>query len=228
MNMRVSVVIPARNMAATLPDAIESALDAGASEVVIFNDASEDDTIRTVLRYVGSNVRLLNSPLSVRAGVCFARNFAIQHAQNELILPLDADDTLTDHCALESLTRGCEPGTFTYGDWTEDDHGNRKEPSPIGRLSEKNIVHATWMFHKDDWRRVGGYNPLFEPGCEDWAFMCALVEAGVQGVHKGVFVYHRNTGGNRSKVCHDRRELIWSLLRETYPKVFHAQPSHSI
>lgn len=216
--MKISVIIPARNMAATLPRAIESALAANADEIVIFNDASEDDTIKVTMKYRGNRVKLLNSPLNVRAGVCFARNFAIQHAQNDLIVPLDADDTLTDKMALLALVSAFTPGHFVYGGWLED--GQRKHPPPFKRLSEKNIVHSTWLFHKKDWQHVAGYNPVFEPGCEDWAFMCSLIQGGVKPREVKEAIYHKSLIGQRQKPCYRRRDLLWSLLKEYYPTIF--------
>lgn len=225
--MNISVIIPARNMAASLPRAIDSALVAGAGEIVIVNDASDDDTLRIAHRYNGARVSILNTPLSngIRGGVVFARNYGISFAQNPLVVPLDADDALLPG-GLALLWRSYAPNTFVYGGWLED--GEQRTAPPIQRISEKNVSHATWLFHKDDWRAVGGYDPLFEAGCEDWAFMAQLVARGVQAVRIASPIYAKADSGGRAAACMRRAPLLWGVLRERIPGVFHAKQGSQI
>lgn len=235
--MNISVIIPCRNMAATLPAAVNSAVRADADEIIIVNDNSTDDTIKTALSVCGGRTRLVNVPLSdgVAGGVCFARNFGIAQAQNPLIVPLDADDELTAD-GLHSLYDAYTPGAFVYGSWIEqkwrdyptEDAGmlfeEAKSAPPMIRLSEKNVTHATFLFAKSDWRKVGGFNPTFEAGAEDYAFMCALVSAGVWGVRADGYIYRKRTTVQARTDAIKNSELKQGLLRfllhETYPKVF--------
>lgn len=221
----ISVIIPARNDAATLPKAIESALAAQAAEVIVVNDASEDGTIKTMQRFlgIGGRVKFHNTPLPVRAGVCFARNLGIQFATQSLILPLDADDRLMPN-SLHALYEAWRPHTFVYGGWVEDE-AHLKSAPPIERLKEKNVAHATFLFARADWLAVGGYNPLFEPGCEDWAFMCALAQRGLTAVRLDDTLYHKRIReAGRAAACKARAPLLRALLEREYPEVFdHAQ-----
>jgi glycosyltransferase involved in cell wall biosynthesis len=227
MTLPITVIIPARNDAATLPKAVESALAAQAAEIVVVNDASEDNTISVMQRFVGigGRVRLLNTPSPVRAGVCFARNLGIHFATQSLVVPLDADDRLLPN-SLHALYEAWRPHTFVYGGWVEDEVHLKSAPN-IQRLGEKNVAHATFLFAKSDWLAVGGYNPLFEPGCEDWAFMCALHQRGLTAVRLDDALYHKRTRDDgRAAACKARAPLLRDLLASAYPEVFrHAQSS---
>ncbi|TXH48260.1 MAG: glycosyltransferase family 2 protein [Desulfurellales bacterium] len=235
--MNISVVIPTHNMANTLARAVDSAIAAGASEVVVVNDSSTDDTFKVMRRYVaGYRVRFISTPLpaGVRAGVCFARNAGIHEARSNWIVPLDADDVLLPD-GLNALAAAAATNTLVYGGWLESAPRHYPEADtalmnevavsapPPQRLSHKNVTHATFLFQKADWRRVGGYDPQFEAGCEDWALMCALVSAGVQPVRVNAPIYRKyvNCEG-RGAACAPKAALLHTLLEQTYPAVFHA------
>lgn len=234
----ISVIIPVHNDAPTLAAAVESALAADAGEVVIVNDASSDttSTIAAGLTFVDNRARYVNSPLPVRGGVCFARNLGIARARHELIVPLDADDTLTRY-GLYRLHEATISYDFAYGDWRTVVEkramrvtGNVTRGTitkfetyhapPLIRLPEKNVTQATWIFTKSMWQAVGGYNPTFELGCEDWAFMLSLVEhGGYKGLKIDEVTHTRNERPDgRAARCLARRAAILGLLREHFPK----------
>jgi glycosyltransferase involved in cell wall biosynthesis len=88
----LSVVIPTRNRAHLVGEAIESALSQrpGRVEVIVVDDASSDDTANVVTRNFGSNIRLIRLP--ERRGAGAARNAGIRQARGELLAFLDDDD----------------------------------------------------------------------------------------------------------------------------------------
>lgn len=233
--MDVSVVIPTyREDAATFYAALHSADNAGCADVIYVMDGTHkpDD----VCRALGNDSALFCEDQSgqhyvdsIHAGVCHARNLGIFYAKNDLIVPLDADDALLPD-GLQRLVDAWEPGTLVYGDWLEtgptgpggEGIDTLKFAPPPEMLSRKNVAHATWLFHKDDWARVGGYDPDFNIGGEDWAFMCALVEAGVKPVHINAPIFRRTVrSGSRTDLARRRVDFIKQLLREKYPTVMH-------
>jgi len=89
----VSVIIPCRNGAAWLGDAIESCLGQSCArlEIIVVDDASIDGSRDVARRYRDRGVIALDSP---RRGAAAARNVGLQHAGGDFIQFLDADDVL--------------------------------------------------------------------------------------------------------------------------------------
>ena len=88
----LSVVIPTRNRAHLVCEAIESALSQrdGQVEVIVVDDGSTDDTANVLARSFGSRIHLLRMPH--RRGVGAARNAGVRLARGELLAFLDDDD----------------------------------------------------------------------------------------------------------------------------------------
>lgn len=237
VSLPVSVIIPCRNQADTLKRAVESAFQAGAREVSVFDDKSTDhlsDVWDTLLQKypfesrvkLGSLRRYGNDHYILRrVGAAVARNQAIGQANHstdyDLIIPLDADDVLLD---IQPLLDAYQPGTWVYGNYIEVDeiNGTRREiiAPPPGMLAKKNICHATMLFHKDDWQRVGGYDPDFAYA-EDYAFQCALTNAGITPVHVSAFVYERHIHQNeRTAKAMEYWTFYRNMCKQKYPNVF--------
>jgi glycosyltransferase involved in cell wall biosynthesis len=92
--VRVSVIIPVYNGAATLAAAIESALAqdfAPGFEVIVVNDGSTDSTAAVIARY-SDRLRVINCE---NVGASAARNSGVEAARGEYLAFLDADDLWT-------------------------------------------------------------------------------------------------------------------------------------
>jgi glycosyltransferase involved in cell wall biosynthesis len=92
---RVSVIIPAYNQAGYLREAIESAVNQEIDdlEIVLVDDASEDDTHEVASSYAESVLHLRND---VNRGVSNSRNRGIAVSTGEYLVFLDADDVLLE------------------------------------------------------------------------------------------------------------------------------------
>jgi GT2 family glycosyltransferase len=90
--MKLSVIIPTWNRAQLVCEAINSALNQrpGEVEVIVVDDASNDDTVDVVTRIYGDFVRLLRR--RVRSGAGAARNAGVAVARGEFVGFLDSDD----------------------------------------------------------------------------------------------------------------------------------------
>src|SRR5271168_5507609 len=103
---RVSAIIPVYNSAATIAEAVDSALAQTMRdlEVIVVDDGSLDDTA-TILGGYRDRVRLIAQE---NRGPAAARNAAVRVASGEYLAFLDADDrwmpTMVERCvaALES------------------------------------------------------------------------------------------------------------------------------
>lgn len=202
MTLPISVIIPVYKQERWLDKAVVSAYTAQADKVMT--------------RFDGDPYRM---------GVCAARNEMIWHAANDLILPLDADDRLYAD-SLQRLYNAWKPGTFVYGRYTEIDEDENvireMDAPPPGMLHQKNLTYSTFLFHRDDWRRVGGYDVDFEPLEEDYALQCALVNVGVKPVRlDGAPIYKRMIHNNsRTARAMKYWHITQEMCRQKYPLVF--------
>jgi succinoglycan biosynthesis protein ExoO len=104
----VSVITPAYNVAPYIGQCIESVQAQTLSdwEMIVVDDASTDDTVTVVQRYLDdARIHLLCNPQN--RGASDARNRALDAAQGEWIAVLDADDWMTP-TRLEALVRFAE------------------------------------------------------------------------------------------------------------------------
>ncbi len=104
---RVSVLVPARNEAATLPRLLRSLLNQEYAdfEVIVVDDASEDDTWGTLDRHAHPRLRAIRSPGPPAGwvGKNHALHTAADAASGDVLLFLDADTNLADPTALRRL-----------------------------------------------------------------------------------------------------------------------------
>ncbi len=90
-DVRLSIVIPLFNKAATIGRAIESVLAQTITdfELVIVDDGSTDDSLARCHQFTDSRIRLFSQP---NQGVSVARNQGVALSQGDIICFLDADD----------------------------------------------------------------------------------------------------------------------------------------
>lgn len=87
----VSIVIPAFNAAAFLPETLESALSQTYPniEIIVVDDGSTDNTREIIARYATAAVKYIYQP---NTGVSAARNAGFRHSCGEFVCFMDADD----------------------------------------------------------------------------------------------------------------------------------------
>jgi succinoglycan biosynthesis protein ExoO len=113
---KVSVIVPAHNVERYVEGAVASALaqTLGELEVIVVDDASDDDTARVVAAIGDRRLQLLRNERN--GGPAQARNRALQAAKGEWIAFLDADDWFAPE-RLEVLLRlATEAGTDLVAD----------------------------------------------------------------------------------------------------------------
>ena len=90
---RVSAIIPVYNGAATIVEAIDSALAQSypSLEVIVVNDGSTDATAEVLRRYA-ERVKVIDQ---ANGGIAAARNAGVAMANSEYLAFLDADDIWT-------------------------------------------------------------------------------------------------------------------------------------
>ena len=188
----VAVVIPARNAAATLPQALDSvfAQDYPSTVEVIVADGSDDDSTRALLRDRYPDVKVLvNSERLTAAGL----NLAIEAASAPIIVRVDAHSVLPDgyisHTTQTLLQTGAAcvggrqnpVGTTVFGcavalattTWL----GNGGARYRAGHLAGPTDTVYLGVFRRDALEAVGGFDDGFVPN-EDYELNWRLRQSG--------------------------------------------------
>ena len=189
----ISVVIPCRDAAATLPRQLKAlAEQAGppAFEVVIVDNGSTDD-LAGASRGYEDRLKLRIVDASGRAGVCHARNVGVLAAHGKYVLICDADDVV-DAGWVAAMTRvlrkpgGLVAGTLRYGrinpDWVVKAMGLSSGlwlPAPyLGYLP---FAYGCAMgIARTDYLLIGGMDESIVGGSDDVEFSWRAQETGLE------------------------------------------------
>ncbi|WP_439410023.1 glycosyltransferase [Bradyrhizobium sp. DASA03076] len=188
----VSVVIPAKNAAAYIGEAIESALmQGGVGEIIVVDDGSTDGTDAIVRAIREPRLRLMRNDAS---GVSAARNLGARNARGDWLLFLDADDRLRPDAikTLLATARTAPQAVLVYGDYNTIDSAGRTigrrdllkgrlKPSGnvLERLAGGNFIvnGGIMLIRADAFRTSGGFDVSLRY-CEDWHCWCRLAATG--------------------------------------------------
>lgn len=113
----VSVVVPARDAAATLPDQLAALAEQHADfpwEVLVCDNASTDGTAQVVTAWSDRLPRLARVPVTDRRGAGAARNVGAQRAGGRYLAFCDADDVVAPGW-LAALRSGLETADLVVG-----------------------------------------------------------------------------------------------------------------
>lgn len=219
---RVSIVIPCFNAGEHLDEAVRSALAQTHAdlEVVVIDDGSTDPATRRLLAEAAwPRTRVLHQ---ANAGPSAARNAAIAAATGEYILPLDADDRIEPGYVEQAVAvlearpavgvvycRALKFGAES-GPWQLPDYNERE-------LAVDNVIFVTSLFRREDWSRVGGFNPELRHGVEDYDFWLRIVGLGREVVRLDapLFHYRVQASSRTTGFSADREAMV-----ATYARIF--------
>jgi glycosyltransferase involved in cell wall biosynthesis len=191
--MPVSIVMPAKNAARYIGEAIDSVLAQGScvSELIVVDDGSTDNTTSLVQGYSDPRIRLLANE---GAGVSAARNFGARSAAGSWLMFLDADDRLRTNAVatlLEAASKAAQ-AILIYGDYDRIDEAGRRigrrsllkyRNKPSGQVLER-IVAGSFIVNggvaivrADAFAAAGGFDESLRY-CEDWHCWCRLAATG--------------------------------------------------
>jgi len=191
----LSVLLPARNSAATLPVALEGLFaqrGAPAFEIVCVDDASTDDTPRVLVEAAKADSRLVVVRGEGR-GLVAALQLGLGRCRGDIVARMDADDLVHPDrlrlqaealardpsvAAVGSLVR-CFPRPLSAGltrleEWL--DSVVSKEECRTARFIEAPLVHPSMTFRRSAVEAVGGFRD--ETWAEDWDLQLRLLQAG--------------------------------------------------
>jgi glycosyltransferase involved in cell wall biosynthesis len=189
----VSVVMPAKNAARFIAEAIESVLRQGPAvgELIVVDDGSTDTTPAIVRRFDRRLVRLMPNE---GVGVSAARNTGARAARGAWLMFLDADDRLRPGAVaalLHAVIVAPEAIVF-YGDYDRIDSSGRqvgrrqllrRSAKPSGQVLERMLARnfivngGLMIVRASDFKTVGGFDESLR-FCEDWHCWCRLAAIG--------------------------------------------------
>lgn len=229
---KVSIVIPCFNPGRVLLDTIESCARQSYRdfEIVIVNDGSDDPETLTVLESLsGTGVVIIHTE---NQGVSSARNLGIRKATGEFILPLDADDLLSDDFLRHTVPVlevnpdvGVVSGRVQLfgevsGPW-------RLPEFSVTRMLLDNMVVVTSLFRKEDYLRLGGFRSNMSYGWEDWDFWLSMVELGRQFVMvpESEFYYRTSSVSRDSGMKLWQKIVMYACLIMNHKKLYLSHPA---
>jgi glycosyltransferase involved in cell wall biosynthesis len=183
----ISVISACYNQGKFIGDMLESVLQQTLQdfEVIIVNDGSTDDTSEILRKIKNDKVRVFHT---ANNGPAAARNLAIENANADIIMNLDADDMISPvllqraynvfssepnvgivYCDAECF--GAKTGKFEIGEYT------------LENMLCDNRINSQAFFRKEDWSYVGGYSGELIYNLEDWDFYLSIIELG-RSVHR--------------------------------------------
>lgn len=169
----VTVVMPARNAAATIIDSLTSVLtQPGLSEVIVIDDHSRDDTADRVRSLRDPRIRIIRGP---GTGISAALNAGFAAARGTYIVRCDSDDLLPpDRLDRQRNWLDAHPGfaATSAGFSTIDERGRGLADLACDGLARE-VTHdlrsghvlthlGTWMIRRDTLLLSGGARPWFE------------------------------------------------------------------
>ncbi|HLH95544.1 MAG TPA: glycosyltransferase family A protein [Xanthobacteraceae bacterium] len=176
----LTCIVPCRDAQAYLGEAIASAVDEGADEVVVVDDGSTDDSAAIAAAAVGP-VRLVRQ---TRQGAAAARNAGLAAAQHDLIGFLDADD-LWPPGSLAARRRALDldPRLDAVYGHTRQFHSpeldaatRSRVPCPSGTFPAPTF--GSTLFRRSVFERIGAFNSSLQVG-EMFEFMARFADAGL-------------------------------------------------
>lgn len=180
MSPKISIIVPCYNQAQYLDEALQSVLNQTYThwECIIVNDGSPDNTDDVAKKWVEKDKRF-KYYFKENGGLSSARNYGINRANGEYILPLDADNQLINDFIQDAIAVfdknqdiGVVHGNAEFfglknGLWKIDQYDPKK-------ILAGNYIDACAIFRKKFWLDVGGYDEKMLKGHEDWEFWVAM------------------------------------------------------
>lgn len=199
----VSVVLPTRNRARTLARAVRSVLAQSHEhlELLVVDDASEDDTQRVLDGIHDPRKRVLHNP--ERLGVSGARNRGIAEARGEWVAFQDSDDEWRIERLARQLTAIADDVVLVLcGDVVINDPGmsflGMRSPEDIIDVTDQVVIRIPgapcWLARRETILGVGGFDTALN--CfEDWELALRMSMRGrVMMVNEPLVVRERTAG----------------------------------
>lgn len=228
MQKKVSVIIPCYNQGKYIKEAIDSVLNQTYKniEIVIINDGSTDNSSQIISNLISdkSNIKFIDN--KENNGIIYARNFAIDEASGEYILPLDADDIIKPSYiekAVKILEERSDIG-IVYGKVKF--FGAKNSIWDLQKFDKEKMIFVNQivcsaLFRKEDFYKAGKYKDYMKKGCEDWDLWLSFIELGlgVYQIDEILFLYRQYKKEEHRSCDVDRVEVLCKLWKN-HPNLY--------
>ena len=197
--LKISVIMPIRNMADYLPAAILSITrqSCPVDEILVVDDGSTDGTSEILARLAGtvSSIRVIPGPETTPSA---ARNAALAQATGDVIAFLDADDLWPDDKLQRQMNRlQCAPAVdVVWGKvrWFDRQHAAELRPADDARIVDTFAVNlGAGIIRRTVFDRIGPLDASLTYS-EDTDFVLRLRDFGVPiTVLPSVTLYYRSS-----------------------------------
>ena len=231
-NPLVSVIIPCYNQAHFLTEAVESIINQTYTnwEIVIVNDGSPDniEEIANLLieKYSSKNIRLFSKN---NGGLSEARNYGIQQAIGEWILPLDCDDyfhteflsnaieLIHSNPNLNLIFSNMQEFGLNEGEWLPEEYS-------VPTLLRFNTFPYASIYKKALWTNSNGYYQGI-PWCgEDWNFWIEISKFNIQpGRIVNKMFYYRTAPDSMYQRMLPHFEEVKAFIQTLHPDLYGPQ-----
>lgn len=194
--MKFSIIIPCYNQSEYLDECLQSVINQTYDqwECIIVNDGSSDKTEEIALEWTKKDGRF-SYFLKLNGGLSSARNFGIRKSDGNYILPLDADDKISDNyleLALKIFEKDSEV-KLVYGQ--AEFFEAKNEPWFLINFDYKKILLGNHIYCSNIYSRSliednKIYDENMKDGFEDWEFLIRKLDGvKVIRVPETVFYY---------------------------------------
>ena len=228
-NKIVSIIIPAYNAEIFLEETVTSALASTYTllEIIIVNDGSTDNTQQIIdkIKLEHPEIKAIEQK---NQGVAVARNVGIANSTGKYILPLDADDLISDDYvekAVEILEQNSNVKMVNgLGEFFGDRQGKwNLKPYNRKLLARKNMLYISGIFRKSDFDKTDGFCPEIK-GPEDWDFWISLLKRGGNVVRiPSVCLYYRVHGNSKRLASKNRKKEAIGILNKRHKAFFYRE-----
>lgn len=233
----VSIIIPAYNVEAYLPEAIESALAQTYphTEIIVVDNNSTDRTRAVAEGYQGrfpAKVRVVNAK---SPGAPSARNYGLSLARGKWLQYLDADDILLP-AKIESQMKAVTPGQWVIGSYLYQRIGGATQPivtDPVNAwvdlfCGNAGITSAN-LWPADALRKIGGWQPGLACS-QEYELMFRLLQTGVEPLyHAPALTLVRQRAGSistgtaspiRTKGVLTVHQQVYEYIQTVFPDMY--------
>ncbi|MFZ6664544.1 glycosyltransferase family 2 protein [Peijinzhouia sedimentorum] len=196
MSDLVSVIVPCYNQAQYLDECILSVSNQSFQnwECIIVNDGSPDKTEVIALEWANKDSRIKYHK-KINGGLSSARNAGISISKGDYILPLDADDKISENYIEKALLtlKSSNEVRVVYGKakkFGESDSEWLLPDFSFNKLKFNNMIYCTGLFRKSDWLINNGYDENMVGGWEDWEFWINMLKRGGIAVRQDEIIFH--------------------------------------